>query len=305
MFLLKVWEQWSIYPPIFLGGLEASFQRKNNDLEDDLLALQKGVMDGSTLDVESLVRKAKYNGIYYDPEKDDPMRLFKKLAFAEEYIRIKESPPEVLENELENSSADSLLGINPAPAWQIGGGHMQPAPSSPPTHPTSSPSTSVTTKAVGQWDAVEDDEEEEVDGVAMEEEDDVDGVAMDTVAASSQSSKKRKSENTLGSSRFSDESEGEDDEDVDGVALDDDTFFNQPPTTSSSEQETPSSSHMSREVIREIEGKILKYRDELESSESGTYSTNEIDKLCSEKRQTLIQEQESSQQGHEYKKQRK
>jgi hypothetical protein len=42
MMLLKVWEKWSIYPPVFLGGLEASFQRKFSDIEDDFLALQKG-----------------------------------------------------------------------------------------------------------------------------------------------------------------------------------------------------------------------------------------------------------------------
>ena len=33
MLLLGVWESWSIYPPLFLAGLEAAFQRRGVDLD--------------------------------------------------------------------------------------------------------------------------------------------------------------------------------------------------------------------------------------------------------------------------------
>jgi hypothetical protein len=35
MQLLKVWEDWSIYPPLYLTGLEAVFRMRAGDLEDD------------------------------------------------------------------------------------------------------------------------------------------------------------------------------------------------------------------------------------------------------------------------------
>mmetsp|Transcript_36985 Transcript_36985/g.47798 ORF Transcript_36985/g.47798 Transcript_36985/m.47798 type:complete len:1038 (+) Transcript_36985:104-3217(+) len=303
MLLLKVWEEWSIYPPVFLGGLEATFQRKIADLDDDLLVLQKGVTDESSLDLDSLIRKAKYNGIYYDIEKDNAMRLFKKLTFAEEYIRIKQLPPQDLEEELQPASqlTPQLLGVSPAPSWQIGGSQT----SQRTDHPSSSLLPVPVIAPLGQWGAVEEENEEEVDGLAMDEED-IDGISMDTYhgttttqqedpsSIKNEKNNKRKSDVTTSKSsgsRFSDESDNEDD-DVDGEAFDDSTFFNQKSTPTSSESDTAINSQLSREEARNIEVEVLKYRDSLELQE--TLSKNDIEVLCCEKRNELMISMSSS-----------
>jgi hypothetical protein len=53
--LIRVWEQWSLYPPQYLTGLEATFQRKPADLEDQ----EVDAMPDEAIDLESLQRKAR------------------------------------------------------------------------------------------------------------------------------------------------------------------------------------------------------------------------------------------------------
>lgn len=54
MALLAAWDDWSIYPPLYITGLEASFMRKSGDLEaKDLTGVEE-----SSLDKEALAQKA-------------------------------------------------------------------------------------------------------------------------------------------------------------------------------------------------------------------------------------------------------
>lgn len=54
MALLSAWDNWSIYPPLYITGLEASFMRKSGDLEaKDLTGVEE-----SSLDKEALAQKA-------------------------------------------------------------------------------------------------------------------------------------------------------------------------------------------------------------------------------------------------------
>lgn len=53
--LIRVWEQWSLYPPQYLSGLEATFQRKPADLEDS----EVDAMPDEAIDLEALQRKAR------------------------------------------------------------------------------------------------------------------------------------------------------------------------------------------------------------------------------------------------------
>lgn len=52
--LLAAWDSWSIYPPLYITGLEATFMRKSGDLDDSNLS---GVEE-SSLDKEALAQKA-------------------------------------------------------------------------------------------------------------------------------------------------------------------------------------------------------------------------------------------------------
>lgn len=52
--LLAAWDNWSIYPPLYITGLEASFMRKTGDLEaKDLTGVEE-----ASLDKEALSQKA-------------------------------------------------------------------------------------------------------------------------------------------------------------------------------------------------------------------------------------------------------
>lgn len=53
--LIRVWEQWSLYPPQYLTGLESTFQRKPADLEDP----EVDALPSDEVDLESLQRKAR------------------------------------------------------------------------------------------------------------------------------------------------------------------------------------------------------------------------------------------------------
>ena len=48
-----MWEDWSIYPPLYITGLEATFRRKPTDLHDEDLS---GISEDS-LDQVELERK--------------------------------------------------------------------------------------------------------------------------------------------------------------------------------------------------------------------------------------------------------
>lgn len=52
--LLAAWDSWSIYPPLYITGLEAAFMRKSGDLESKDLS---GVEE-SSLDKDALALKA-------------------------------------------------------------------------------------------------------------------------------------------------------------------------------------------------------------------------------------------------------
>lgn len=58
MALLSAWDNWSIYPPLYITGLEAAFMRKSGDLEaKDLTGVEE-----SSLDKEALAQKANQVG---------------------------------------------------------------------------------------------------------------------------------------------------------------------------------------------------------------------------------------------------
>merc|ERR1719498_1004341 len=76
MFLLHVWKEWSIYPTLFINGLEATFQKRNNDRNDN------------------------YNRSFSKNRIDTALNILKKLNHLNTYIQSKNK------NNNEDSSSD-------------------------------------------------------------------------------------------------------------------------------------------------------------------------------------------------------
>ena len=106
MAVLRVWAAWSIYPPSWLDGLEATFYRKPSELDPPtsgegdsgssgsgssaaLAAVAAAAAELEALGIEELERKAKRAGVWVDPKKDKAdkgRRLARKLALDEAYL---------------------------------------------------------------------------------------------------------------------------------------------------------------------------------------------------------------------------
>ena len=229
MALLAVWERWSLYPPLFINGLEATFQRKMSDLESDAPLLASGI-DASALDFEELKRQARINGVYFDKDGsaqgasagDDAVRLFKKVFHAQQYFRVKTQDPY---GPSTSSLSPGLPTDDPEKGLQtmLAGASQKDYQNPLLAMAAASSSSSISSGARGQWGSVdagvEDDEDldgEDLDGEAIDDLDgeDLDGESMDSESAPSSdapsSLKKRKP--TGQGSRFSDESDGSSDE---------------------------------------------------------------------------------------------
>ncbi|CAM9626309.1 unnamed protein product, partial [Hapterophycus canaliculatus] len=139
MGLLAAWDSWSIYPPLYITGLEASFMRKSGDLEaKDLSGVEE-----SSLDKEALAQKANQAGIF--TEGLSALDLLKRLNYLNEYAKSKAAR--------KSGTADGAAG----PAGSNG-------------------SSSAAAAAAGQGgagddddDDDDDDEDEDLDGVPLDE----------------------------------------------------------------------------------------------------------------------------------------
>ncbi|CAN0174320.1 unnamed protein product, partial [Phaeothamnion confervicola] len=72
--LLGVWEQWSLYPPLFLAGLEATFLRQPDQVE----AVDVGEVNADDLDRDMLARRARIAGLV--TEGLSAMELLRRLT---------------------------------------------------------------------------------------------------------------------------------------------------------------------------------------------------------------------------------
>ncbi len=91
--ILHVWDRWSIYPPLYISGLEAAFMRSAEDAEF------KGLEDGNKengdddsdgemkQDRNSIVKKAKQAGIWVGNH--TPAHLIKRLEQLNAYVMAK------------------------------------------------------------------------------------------------------------------------------------------------------------------------------------------------------------------------
>jgi len=81
--VLEVWGAWSLYPPLFLMGLESSFVRPSLDQKyvEELMEI-----DEADLDVEELKRKCKQAGLLTD---SGGKELLRRLHRVNAYVKLK------------------------------------------------------------------------------------------------------------------------------------------------------------------------------------------------------------------------
>lgn len=275
MGLLSVWQEWSLYPPSFIQGLEATFQRKSGDLD----ALPGPGVDTSGLDLQALQRKARTVGVHFDPAVDDALSLLRKLNHVTNYAA-------------KQAGLGGLLG---AP----GGGLLATVAAQAPADPTallaSMASGGAGPPASGAWATLDD-----VDGEAMDGEEDVDGEAMDDVDGAPMSAaegdgdggngvssfaelarmEQRKRARALSSGSSSDEAE---DAAPGKIQLDDDAPVAKRPREG---RDGSGTGGVDRTRLREVETQVLQLRDELEAS--GQHSADAVDEACAAKRAELL-----------------
>lgn len=232
--VLQVWENWSIYPPLYITGLEATFRRKATDLEDipeaDEAELEK--------EKDALLRQAKQAGLSTEGSLLD---VVKRIRYLDRYIKLKASgmlPPRARSgSETERGNHPDMSIYGPQSGGGGGGGRndhdgfplpMAPPPApprrelpmAPPPPPASSSRSSSSARGKGLWSTVT---EEDGDG---SDDEDVDGVPLDALGP------KPKPRPMMPKSRFDTDSDDSDD-DVDGRPLDASVFAPPPPPSSS------------------------------------------------------------------------
>ena len=255
MELISVWERWSVYPPLYINGLEATFQRKSSELESDTPLIASKV-DAASLSLDELKRQARNNGVHFDHDGstqglksgDDALRLFKKIFYAQKYLREKAKHHYGSTPTSEQSSTTALdTGLNELFAKKD-------------TNPLLSIVRNSKEVPVGSSDEISeypvdnidvatsaceyDDDDDDIDGVALDATefdvdgaplDDIDGESMDTNTSradlkrrrvrdtdskkekkaqkSKRKRRKKKEEQPVRQSKFSDASEGSSEED--------------------------------------------------------------------------------------------
>jgi CID domain len=83
--LLKLWEQRSIYPPLYVTGLEATFMRKRSELEP--AAADSAVLEAD-LDRVALDRKARQAGLHVE-DSMSALQLLHRLNLLSTYVKAK------------------------------------------------------------------------------------------------------------------------------------------------------------------------------------------------------------------------
>ena len=160
MSVLRVWAAWSIYPPRWLDGLEATFYRKPSELDPPtsgdnngssnsssgssaaLAAVATAAAELEALGYEELERKAKRAGVWVDPKKDkaeNGRRLARKLALDDAYLARRDGrgdsssgvPPgdddvdgEALDGMSSSGGGGGLLFPATQPAWGLSGTNL-------------------------------------------------------------------------------------------------------------------------------------------------------------------------------------
>ncbi|CAK4135126.1 unnamed protein product [Aphanomyces euteiches] len=152
--VLSAWGQWSLFPPAFLIGLNATFLQKPH--EDDARPSAdevRAAMDEETLGLneERLKRKCRQAGLVATGTKDD---MYARLYMLKKFTTVSEpapvvAPPEVTEDDVDGAPMDEE---------DIDG---------------------VPLDGDDDIDGVPLDDDDDIDGVPLDEDDDIDGAPLD------------------------------------------------------------------------------------------------------------------------------
>ncbi len=82
--VLAVWDDWSVYPPLYLVGLEMTFVGSHSD--EAAIRASLGDLDEATLDVEALRKKCRQTGLV---DTGAPKDLLVRLHCVNEFTRMK------------------------------------------------------------------------------------------------------------------------------------------------------------------------------------------------------------------------
>jgi len=274
--LLGVWEQWSLYPPTYITGLEATFERRAGALEAGL----QDVDPKASLDLEDLKRKAKHTGVFFDDSNDTAAHLLVKLNLLNEYVRAKASG-------LAGTAAATASATVPVSTGLLGVAIGGPTGVSPLTN-----SAQLDAAARGAWGAVEENAavvDEDIDGVAMDE--DIDGAPLDDFEDDDEEPPKPAppASGTRGSGakkrhRDSHSSDSSGDEAEAGPGRID-LLSEDSATSPGATRHTDGIDEDQRAILRKVETELIMVRDDLEAAGK---KPDEVDAVCNNKREELM-----------------
>lgn len=179
--LLRVWEDWSIFSPAYLNGLEAAFMR--NEADSHLIAERvEAYSQDSAVDADTIIRQARFEGVAVtssDGRASSIALIQAKRKYAEEYASRKSSVVSIDERKTEDADVSGASAEVDGQPLEVSG---------------SVDEDDIDGEPIGDeandddidGRPLDDDDGDDIDGVPMAEEggniefeDDIDGVPMD------------------------------------------------------------------------------------------------------------------------------
>jgi U2-associated protein SR140 len=163
--VLAFWEKISIFPPVFLSGLESTFLRRPADEDGSAF----DAMDEASLPADEIRRKCVHSGLSLSGSTKD---LFRRIAWLTVYVQSK-------------TGAETLAPTQPVHASVVPTGPLQPLPSASLPPQVAAPAEVSEDIDAPPLDADDIDgvplgdryDEEDIDGEPLEDED-IDGVPL-------------------------------------------------------------------------------------------------------------------------------
>ena len=88
--LLHVWDKWSIYPPLYLGGLESTLMRKPEDEEEAAEGIQRSDFYGKSGELDVLRKRATAAGL--STKGLSAERILRRLQHLHKFVERKSNP---------------------------------------------------------------------------------------------------------------------------------------------------------------------------------------------------------------------
>jgi len=171
--VLRVWDEWNLYPPLYLTGLEATF------LVEFPASTTLGDVDESALDVEELRKRCRQSGV---PDGGSAADLLARLHGVSEYARLRAEG--VAAEDMANAIRPAGELVEEVGSEQAEGGAAVGATREGASESVAAGTVVAADGGEGAADACPVGERagqsEDVDGVPLEDEDDdVDGVPLE------------------------------------------------------------------------------------------------------------------------------